>query len=76
MSATAEVRRLVMALRSDPRKIYRQDRGRPDECEVFELHAAWNSVESPSVRHACEQGMLGCSDCRERLIRIGIRRPE
>ena len=64
-----DILRRVTRLPSDPRKVYRQDAGRPEECEVFGLHMRRNAAQAESVRRACERGMLGCTDCRERLIR-------
>lgn len=63
--------RRVSEMASDPGKLYRQDPGRPDRCEVFLHHREWNAPQADSIRLACERGMLGCADCRQRLIRIG-----
>lgn len=66
-----EVRRKVRALESDPLKVYRQDCGRPDGCEVYRMHRQWNAAQAEAIRRACTGGLLGCADCRERLIRAG-----
>lgn len=60
-----------MAMGTDPAKVYRQDAGHPARCEVFAHHELWNRVQAASIRRACEHGALGCSDCREQLIRVG-----
>jgi|GEM_PF-3494235 len=70
------IRRRVYAMRSDPSKVYRQDAGRPERCEVYARHVRENAAEVVTIRDACERGALGCSDCRERLVRVERLREE
>ncbi len=76
LSRSGGVRRRVVAMASDPGKICRQDAGQPNRCEVYDYHREWNAAEAPSIGLACGRGMLGCRDCRERLIRVGSLRRE
>lgn len=56
----AKVRKAV----TDPQKIRRGDRGRPDICTVFTYHKKFNQAELPEIRKGCESGALGCVDCK------------
>ena len=65
-----DIRRRVMELNSDERKCFRRDPGRPECCEVYRTHRERNLSQAEAIADACRSGLLGCSDCRERLIRV------
>lgn len=51
---------------TDPQKIRKGDKGRPDVCLVFTYHTRFNQASIPEIRGGCESGQLGCVDCKQR----------
>ncbi|MCI0706813.1 MAG: tryptophan--tRNA ligase [Ignavibacteriae bacterium] len=49
---------------TDPQKLRKGDKGRPDICLVFAYHNKFNPAEVPEIRAGCESGALGCLDCK------------
>lgn len=65
LSDTPEI--IVKKLRTavtDPQKIRKGDKGHPDICLVFAYHNKFNGSEVPEIRRTCEDGSLGCVDCK------------
>jgi tryptophanyl-tRNA synthetase len=50
---------------TDPQKIRKGDKGRPDVCLVFTYHTRFNKARIPEIRSGCESGQLGCVDCKQ-----------
>ncbi len=61
-----EIKKKMRSAVTDPKKIRRNDPGRPDICLVFTYHNKFNVQEVPEIRHGCESGSLGCVDCKSR----------
>jgi tryptophanyl-tRNA synthetase len=58
----------VKMLITDPRKIRLGDKGHPDVCDCFALHLAFgNEKQAAVIREGCENGKLGCVDCKKDL---------
>lgn len=51
---------------TDTAKVYKNDPGHPDVCNVFQYHRIFNGNEETSIRKDCESGVLGCVDCKKR----------
>ena len=49
---------------TDPQKLRKGDKGRPDICLVFAYHNKFNPAEVPEIRSGCESGALRCLDCK------------
>jgi tryptophanyl-tRNA synthetase len=49
---------------TDPKKIRRNDPGRPEICLVFSYHKKFNPSEVPEIERDCRSGALGCVDCK------------
>ena len=49
---------------TDPKKIRRNDPGRPEICLVFSYHKKFNPAEVPEIERDCRSGALGCVDCK------------
>ncbi len=60
-----EIQNKVRTAITDPKKVRRNDPGRPDICNVFALHKKFNQEELPEVREGCETGTLGCVECKK-----------
>ncbi len=49
---------------TDPKKVRKNDPGRPDICLVFTHHKRFNPGEIDAIRAGCESGKLGCVECK------------
>jgi tryptophanyl-tRNA synthetase len=61
-----EIKKKMRSAVTDPKKVRRNDPGRPDICLVFTYHNKFNVNEVPEIREGCESGALGCVDCKAR----------
>jgi len=51
---------------TDTSKVYKNDPGHPDICNVFQYHRIFNGADIESIRKECEAGHLGCVDCKKK----------
>ncbi|MCX7668249.1 MAG: tryptophan--tRNA ligase, partial [Atribacterota bacterium] len=69
-----EVRRKVMSMFTDPEKVYKNDPGHPERCNVFAFHKATENENLLSIENDCRRGKLGCVVCKkdmaERMVRF------
>ena len=49
---------------TDPKKVRRNDPGRPEVCLIFTYHKKFNPEEVLSIESGCRSGELGCVDCK------------
>lgn len=56
----------VMQAVTDPAKIYRNDPGHPEVCNVFAYHTRFSEAEIKSIEEGCRSGQLGCVECKKR----------
>jgi tryptophanyl-tRNA synthetase len=69
-----EIRRLVGGAFTDPKKLRRNDPGRPEVCNVFTLHGHFTGAERvPAIEGDCRSGALGCVDCKRELAEGMVR---
>lgn len=54
---------------TDPKKIRRNDPGRPEICLVYQYHCKFNAAEAPQIEADCRSGALGCVDCKLRAAK-------
>lgn len=62
------LRKKVMKSYTDPKKIHKNDPGRPEQCPIYEYHTIFNAEDSPTIRRDCKRGHVGCVECKERLL--------
>lgn len=62
-TVTEKVRKMV----TDPQKIRKTDKGRPEICSVYSYHKIVNTPEEAEVASSCRAGTLGCVDCKKNL---------
>lgn len=63
-----EIRRKMSKAVTDPKKIRKNDPGRPEVCLVFTAyHRKFNPAELPSIESGCRSGVLGCVECKQRI---------
>ncbi|NSW75921.1 MAG: tryptophan--tRNA ligase [Candidatus Atribacteria bacterium] len=69
-----DVRRKVMSMFTDPEKVYKNDPGHPERCNVFSFHKATENENLLAIEDDCRRGKLGCVACKkdmaERMVRF------
>ncbi|MFO7769610.1 MAG: tryptophan--tRNA ligase [bacterium] len=69
---TDRILEMVMSAITDPKKIRKDDPGRPEICNVYAWHQAFNTGEVVVVEEECRAGTRGCVACkREAAAAIG-----
>lgn len=64
-----ETEKKVMKMITDPQKIYKGDKGRPEICPVYSLHQIYNT-NYQEIYKGCSSGELGCVDCKKMLASL------
>ena len=74
LSDTPEaIRKKVMTMITDPKKIKKTDKGHPENCNVYTYHQIFTKgissagLTSGSIKHNCRPGKLGCVECKDCL---------
>ncbi|MGQ9474046.1 MAG: tryptophan--tRNA ligase [Candidatus Caldatribacteriaceae bacterium] len=60
-----EVRQKVMSMFTDPEKIYKNDPGHPERCNVFSFHRVIENEHVLEIENDCRMGRLGCVTCKK-----------
>ncbi len=67
-----ETRARVLEMTTDPQRKTRQDPGRPELCNVYQLHNYFNAGETAAmVRRECSTAGIGCVECKG-LLAAGV----
>jgi len=66
------IRKKVMAMITDPKRVKRDDPGHPDECNVCQWYNTFAPGEAEAVARKCRRAEWGCTDCKGRLAEILI----
>ena len=65
------LRKKVETMFTDPQRMRRKDPGRPEVCNVFTYHTLYSSpAEVDSIRSDCPKALIGCVDCKKRLMAL------
>ena len=64
-----ETEKKVLKMITDPQKIYKGDKGRPEICPVYSLHQIYNP-KNQEIYKGCTSGELGCVDCKKMLASL------
>ncbi len=62
----AEIQRKMRTAVTDPKKIRKNDPGRPEVCLVFNYHQKFNPGAVDEIARDCRSGALGCVECKQR----------
>ena len=62
-----EIQRKMRSAVTDPKKVRKNDPGRPEICLVFTYHQKFNRDETPAIERDCRSGALGCVECKGRI---------
>lgn len=68
------IKKKVHMLITDPKKIRKDDPGRPEICSVFDYHKIFNPDETDQIERDCRAGRLGCVANKNHLAEIIDRR--
>ncbi|MGE3063306.1 MAG: tryptophan--tRNA ligase [bacterium] len=61
-----EIVKKVKTCITDTAKVYKNDPGHPNVCNVFQYHRIFNNNEANDIKQECEAGALGCVDCKKK----------
>lgn len=79
ISASPEtIEEKVKLMITDPQRIRKNDPGHPDVCNVFSFYKAFDDEQTVTneVREVCENGGIGCVQCKKNLAKLIIDRTE
>ncbi len=62
-----QLEKKVTGMVTDPQRRYRNDPGRPEVCNVFNLHKIFTPDEVPRIEKECRAAEIGCVDCKKLL---------
>ncbi len=66
-STEEETKKKIMSAVTDPQKVRKGDKGHPNICNVFTYHKIFNVEASKEIKHNCENGTLGCVECKRKI---------
>lgn len=61
------VKKKVLTMFTDPKRIRLSDKGHPDTCNVFSYYSTFIPQVQKEVRDWCTNAKLGCTECKNRL---------
>lgn len=68
------IKRKILPMVTDTRRMRRTDPGEPDDCPVFTLHRAFVPKDKQDeIAHGCRTAGIGCRDCKAVVIEHLIR---
>jgi tryptophanyl-tRNA synthetase len=71
------IRRKIMPMITDTRRMRRSDPGEPDDCPVFTLHKAFvPKEERDEIAQGCRTAGIGCRECKNAMLEHLIRNLE
>jgi len=68
------IRKKVNTMFTDPKRIYRTDKGHPDKCNIHAYYKVFAPEKVDSVASDCKNAKVGCTDCKRHLSDILIDR--
>jgi len=66
------IKKKVLTMITDPKRVKLTDKGHPDTCNVFSYYKIFASDEYKEVEQWCKGAELGCTDCKNKLADILI----
>ncbi len=62
-----ELRERVRQMVTDPLRIKRTDKGRPEVCTVYTFHKHFSALQYEEIGKKCRNAEIGCVDCKKLL---------
>ncbi|HQB51130.1 MAG TPA: tryptophan--tRNA ligase [bacterium] len=69
----AIIEKKIMAAKTDPAKIRKNDPGHPAVCPVFGYQQLFSSEKIAEIKKTCQSGELGCVDCKKCLAQAVVK---
>ncbi len=57
----------ILKMFTDPKRLYKKDKGRPEVCNVFSYHAIFDSENARKIEKECREAGRGCQECKKEL---------
>jgi len=54
---------------TDPQRLFKKDPGRPEVCNVFNLHGFYDTGRRTEIEAHCRSAEIGCVDCKKLLAK-------
>ncbi len=69
VASEQEIWSAVKSAVTDPSRVYRNDPGHPDICNVYHYFEVFfkNEARSMDLQESCIKGAIGCMDCKKKL---------
>ncbi len=67
------IRKKVMNMFTDPKRIKLTDPGHPDKCNVHSYYAVFAPEREKEIDERCRKAEIGCTDCKKQLAQIIIK---
>jgi len=61
------IKKKVLTMVTDPKRVKLTDKGHPDTCNVFSYYKIFNQDMCNDAQEWCKGATLGCTDCKRRL---------
>jgi len=65
-----EIKKKVLSMITDPRRVRRGDPGHPEVCNVYSYHTLFNPDKIADVEEGCRTAARGCTECKELLSAV------
>ncbi|MCP4230850.1 MAG: tryptophan--tRNA ligase [bacterium] len=62
-----ETKRKIRSMITDPKRVYRNDPGHPEKCNVFDYRTILEDTDLEQIKKDCKNAEIGCTDCKEQL---------
>ena len=62
-----ETEKRIKTAFTDPQRKFRTDPGRPEVCNVYDLHGFYDSEKLEEISQQCRAATIGCVDCKKML---------
>jgi len=66
------IRKKVMSMFTDPKRIKFTDPGHPDACNLYSYYAVFAPDRKKEIEKMCREAQIGCTDCKKQLAGILI----
>lgn len=65
-----EIENCVKQAVTDPGRVYRQDKGNPEICNVYKYHFLFEPQKQEELSQACKEATIGCAECKKNLKQV------
>ncbi len=62
-----ETEKRIKTAFTDPQRQYRTDPGRPEVCNIYDLHGFYDPEKLEEISEQCRAATIGCVDCKKML---------